>query len=170
MLNSVTAVASPPSVTSCMARTPGKARASRASGTTLKWSRSRRQEASSESLMPRSRRREWASTARRAVPSTATRLVSRIRSPGSSERLSRRSDRCSTPAAKPTMTGRVTASVISVCPPQSVSPSCATLAARSDRRYSACEGVVSGGKRTPAKNQRGSAPHVTKSLMLTRTA
>ena len=96
---------------------------------------------------------ERAAGARRArrragpCPPSASALVSITRSPGRAERLSRSSARRTVPSAVSETTGRVTASVTSVCPPTSVTPARGG-GRRPGRRSSASasDGVVPGGQ------------------------
>ena len=122
MPNSVTAVASPPSVTSCMAVTPPISLAIPASSRMLMWSKNCLQEWTSESLNPIESSLCSISRAMMAVPSTATDLVINRRSPVFMDFLSIRQLLRTVPAREPTTTGLVTASVISVCPPHRVIP------------------------------------------------
>ena len=169
-LNSSSAVAKPPSVMSCRARTPAKPRAMRASSLMLSRSSRCRHAASCSAVMPRVRKRSGSSPASRAVPSIASALVSSTWSPSATPRLSRRSARGSVPSMVAATTGLVTAAVISVWPPTSAMPAPALVAAMFSSRCRASDGVVPAGRSTVVSSQRGSPPEVAMSLALTSTA
>ena len=135
MLNSSRAVASPPSVISCMALVPAVAAAILASVIMLMLSKNWQQRSISPAAMPNFLRRTPNSLAIMAVPSTASPLVNSTRSPFSIRRLSIRSRRATVPAIIPATMGRATASVISVCPPHNVMPHCRQKLLSSSNTY-----------------------------------
>ena len=104
------------------------------------------------------------------MPSTAMRLVRSSASPGLMERRSISRPAGAVPSIVPLTMGRVTASVISVWPPQSTMRWATHSRRRPSIAVSTSEGVAPRGKRTVAKNQRGTAPQVAMSLALTSTA
>ena len=105
-----------------------------------------------------------------AVPSTAAALVRSTRSPGRMRRFSMRSRLRTLPAIIPHTTGRVTAAVISVCPPHSVMPHLRQDSFNSSMMLKIKDGVLPTGNRRVVNSQRGIAPAVAMSLALTSTA
>ena len=170
MQSSSNAVASPPSVTSCMALVAADSAAIRASVMMLMLARNRRPVSISESFIPRLFRRSPNSLAIIAVPSTATPLVNSTRSPGAILRLSIRWLRVTVPAIIPVTTGRVTASVISVCPPHRVMSHFLQKNFSSSMTWLISEGVTPGGNSRVVSSHRGLAPDVAISLALIKTA
>ncbi len=153
-----------------MALVPPDCAATVASGMMLMRSRNRRQASTSSVLIPRATSRSASSRAMIAVPSTAAALVSHTRSPVRMLPLSISSDRRTVPAIIPQTTGRVTASVISVCPPHRVMRHLRQNASSSPITRRTMEAVLPTGKRRVVSSHRGRAPAVTMSLALTRTA
>jgi hypothetical protein len=85
-------------------------------------------------------------------------------------RLSIRSRLRTLPTIIPQTTGRLTASVISVCPPQSVMLHFRQNSSNSRTTLQMKDGVLPTGNRRVVSSQRGAAPAVAMSLALTSTA
>ncbi len=121
------AVATPPSVTSCMATARPLSAAIRASGRIVRRSTKPAPDSMTAGLTAFELSRPANSDAMMAVPSTPGRLVSRMRSPGRVSRFFRRRSGAVPPNSAPETTGRRTASLISVCPPTKRMPSSAAV-------------------------------------------
>mgnify|MGYP001585595764 CR=1 FL=1 len=109
--------------------------------------------------------------ARIAVPSTATPLVRMMTSPGRWLSLRTSFDFSTSPSIWPTTIGRPRPPVISVWPPQSVTPRARQARRMSSKMVRASRAVAwPSGSSSVARNQRGRAPSVAMSLALMLTA
>jgi len=164
------AVATPPSVGSCIACTRAAPHAARASATTLMPGR-RRKSRARLTTSPGTPRRS-ASTARSratiAAPSSGTPLVSSSASPGCAPPVVTRRSFATSPSMQPETMARGSPAVTSVWPPIRVTSSSAHASPMSANSPSTASSVAPpSGSRTVARNQSGRAPRTATSLAFT---
>ena len=170
--SSASAVASPPSVGSCMACGRTTSHSPRAMATTeMPGSRNR---SAARAIIaggtPRARSASAASRASSAVPSTANAPPNSSASPGRAPPVVTSSSAATSPSMVPATMGRSMPLVTSVCPPTRSISSSRHAAARSSMMAWTPAHVVPGGSSNVARNQRGVAPRTAMSLALTATA
>ena len=170
--SSASAVASPPSVGSCMDVTPPVACAARASGTTLMPGACRKLAARSitSPATPAASSCGRASRASNDVPSMAIPLVRITRSPGRAPAVVTSSPFATSPSIVPEMIGRGRPSVISVWPPIMVTPSASHASESWSNIRSTSAGEMPTGSNAVARNHFGSAPQHATSFAFTWTA